>query len=119
MLTRRLDGAWDMSFGKGTNNFSSMAEATGQKVKSRLLLLFGEWFLDTSAGMPYLGDIMVKPTNLPLAESLIKRNILGTEGVLEIISFSLDLDHETRKLTVTTSVRTIYEDISTIKANFL
>lgn len=119
MLTRRLDNTWDMSFGKGMNNFARDAEATGQKVKTRLLLLRAEWFLDTSAGVPYLQQIMVKPADLPLAESLIKQCILATEGVLEIISFTMTLNPENRKLSVETSIRTTYDDISTIKVNFL
>ena len=117
-LTRRLEN-WDMSFGTGRSNYAESAEACGQNVKSRLLLLAGEWFLDADAGLPYLGQIVIKPANLPLAESLIKRRILDTDGVAEITGFLMDFDSNTRRLTVSAQVRTIYDDITTIKANLL
>lgn len=119
MLTRRLDSNYDMSFGRGPNDFARDAQATAQKVKSRLLLLAGEWFLDISAGVPYLQQIMTKPADLPNAEALIKACILGTEGVLEILTFSTSFDPATRKLSMSASVRTTYDDITTIEANFL
>ena len=119
MLTRRLDANYDICFGRGLNDFARDAEATAQKVKSRLLLLAGEWFLDTSAGVPYLQQIMIKPADLPLAESLIKAAILGTDGVAELVGFATTYDAGTRKLSVTASVRTTYDDISNIKVNLL
>lgn len=118
MLVRRLGPDWDITFGRGLANFARDAGATAQCVKTRLQLLRGEWFLDTSAGVPYLQDICVKPANLPLAESIIKRTILETEGVAEIVSFSLTLD-DRRKLQVYARVRTIYDDISTIQVSLL
>lgn len=119
LLTRRLDSNWDFTFGQGRANYAVDAEATAQKVKARLLLLQGEWFLDTSAGVPYLTKICVKPADLPLAEALIKRTILGTEGVAAITEFSLDFNDGARRLTLSAKVRTIYDDISTIKVNLL
>lgn len=119
MLTRRLDNNWDMTFGQGLANYARDAEATAQSVKTRLQLLRSEWFLDTSAGVPYLQEICVKPASLPLAEGIIKRTILGTDGVAAIVSFALDLNSGTRKLTITAQVRTIYDDIANIKVNLL
>lgn len=119
MIVRRLGPGWDMTFGQGLANYARDAEATAQCVKTRLQLLRGEWFLDTTAGMPYLQDICVKPANLPLAESLIKRTILETEGVSEIVAFALELNPTTRKLSVYAQVRTTYDDISTITVNDL
>lgn len=119
MITRRLSPTWDMTFGNGLSNYARDAEATAQAVKTRLQLLREEWFLDTSAGVPYLQEICTKPANLPLAQSLIKQTILDTEGVREIVSFDLSVSTETRRMSVYTQVRTIYDDISTIKVNLL
>ena len=59
MLVRRLDPGHDMTFGQGLANYARDDEATAQAVKTRLLLLFNEWFLDTGAGQanhpPYRG----------------------------------------------------------------
>lgn len=119
MIVRRLGPGWDMQFGQGLANYARDAEATAQCVKTRLQLLRAEWFLDTTAGMPYLQQICVKPADLPLAQSLIKSTILETEGVQEIVSFALELNPNTRRLSVYAQVRTIYDDISTITVNDL
>jgi hypothetical protein len=117
MLTRRLAAGHDISFGLGLANFSQDAEAVAQNVKTRLLLLAGEWFLDAGAGLPYLRDIVIKPANIQLAQSLIKRRILETDGVASISDFAVSFDSNTRGLTVSVTVKTIYEDQTTIKVN--
>lgn len=115
-LTRRLDPETnDMSFGHGLANYADNAEACAQNVRTRLQLLYQEWFLDTSAGLPYLQSIMVRPSNVLLAESLVKKTILGTEGVASITSFNMTFDHETRKLAITAGVQTVYGDVVNIK----
>lgn len=117
MLVRRMTEGWDMSFGRGRHDFVSDAGATAQRVKTRLQLLYGEWFMDTSRGVPYLQEICVKPADIPMAESIIKRTILETAGVAEIVSFAMGFDAETRRLSVAARVRTIYDDISSIEVN--
>lgn len=119
MIVRRIGPDFDMTFGQGLANYARDAEATGQSVKTRLQLLREEWFLDTTAGVPYLQEICVKPENLPLAESEIKRTILETVGVASIESFELIFTPETRRLVVRASVRTIYDDITSIQVNLL
>lgn len=115
MLIRRLDPAHDMTFGQGLANYARDAEATAQAVRTRLLLLLGEWFLDTDAGVPYLQEIMVKPANLPLAEAILKRTIIETEGVAELRSFGMALDPETRRLTIQATVANVYGTVANIR----
>lgn len=117
MLARRLTTGWDMTFGQGLANYAADAEAVALRIKARLQLLRGEWFLDTDAGVPYLADIAIKPANLPLAESLLKQTIIDTEGVASVTGFSVALDREARKLTVSATVATIYDDNTTIKVS--
>lgn len=115
MLVRRLDPGHDMTFGQGMANYARDDEATAQAVKTRLLLLLEEWFLDTSAGVPHLQKIMVKPSNLPLAEAIIKRTILQTEGVAELHSFGMTFDREARRLTIQATVANTYGTVANIK----
>ena len=117
MLVRRLDEGHDMTFGQGAANYSRDDEATAQRVKTRLLLLFNEWFLDTNAGVPHLQEIMIRPANLPLAESIIKRTILETEGVAELRSFGMVFDRETRRLTIQATVTNTYGTTDNIKVS--
>lgn len=115
MLVRRLDDGHDMTFGQGVANYARDDEATAQKVKTRLLLLFNEWFLDTQAGVPHLQEIMVKPANFPLAEAIIKRTIIETEGVAELRAFAMTFDSEKRRLTIQATVTNIYGTVDNIK----
>lgn len=117
MLTRRLDQNHDMTFGQGRGNYAKNQEAVAQNVKTRLLLIMGEWFLDDDAGVPYLPEICVLPTNVAMAESLVKQCILGTAGVSEISSFNFGFSHETRKLTITATLKTAYGTIENIKVD--
>ncbi len=112
MRVRRLTKQHDMSFGFGRANLASQSEAVAQRVKTRLWLILGEWFMDTEAGIPYLTEILGNRVDLGRAEATFKEAITGTEGVLELISFSVVADTTTRKLTVSASVATIYGDIS-------
>lgn len=116
MLVRRLDPGHDMTFGQGVANYARDDEATAQAVKTRLLL-FNEWFLDTDAGVPYLQKVMIKPSNLPLAEALIKRTILQTEGVAELRSFGMTFDREIRRLTIQATVANTYGTVANIKVS--
>ena len=115
-LTRRLDPSTnDMTFGQGLANYADKAEACAQNVRTRHQLLYQEWFLDTSVGLPYLQNIMTRPSDILLAESLVKKCILGTEGVSSITKFNMTFDHETRILAIQASVQTIYGDVLNIK----
>lgn len=115
MIVRRLSDKWDMTFGQGLFNYARDQEAVSQNVKSRLQLLKEEWFLDVEAGVPYLQEIMVKPSNFPLAESIIKQTIIETDGIDELRNFQLLFDRETRRLTVTATVTTIYGTTENIR----
>lgn len=117
ILVRRLSPDWDMTFGQGLGNFARDAEAVGQDVKTRLQLLQEEWFLDLDAGIPYLQDIAVKPSNVTLAESIIKQCILDTAGVDEITEFAVTYDRDSRVFGVTATLRTIYDNFSEIKVS--
>lgn len=74
------------------------AEAVGQHVRQRLKTFEGEWFLDTTAGVPWLDQILGKNYDPALAEAVVKAEILDTDGVTEITSFSVSFDRATRGL---------------------
>lgn len=115
MLSRRLDDNHDMTFGGGLANFATRSEACAQNVRTRLMLIQEEWFLDITNGVPYLQQIAVKPADLALVESVIKQRILDTEDVAELRSFDMQFDSETRKLSIQATVSTVYGDTLNIK----
>lgn len=120
-LTRRLDANHDMTFGQGLANFAVDAEATAQNVRTRLELLQGEWFLDTSAGVPYLQNDYVakaitdKPADLAFSEAAVQQEILDTDGVDSLDGFASQFNRDTRLFSVQATVKTEFGTTENIK----
>ncbi|WP_175984549.1 hypothetical protein [Burkholderia stabilis] len=108
MRYRKQDADGDYVFGGGDADFLvNTPETVAQAVLTRLRLLRGEWFLDTTVGMPWATDVLGKYTN-GTYDAAIRQCILGTQGVTEITSYSSSVDPETRALTVSATINTIY-----------
>lgn len=76
------------------------AEAVGQHARQRLGTFYGEWFLDTECGVPWLEQIMGRQFDRPLAEAVIKKELLETDGVTGIGELSIGFDRRTRGIAV-------------------
>ena len=112
MRYRALSSSGDYTFGQsGANFLVNDAASVAQSIRTRLLLLEGEWFLDVTSGTPYATDILGKGTQA-LYDAALRARILGTQGVNSIISYSSEL--KKRTLTVTSTVDTIYGPITVI-----
>lgn len=91
MIYRRLSKEWDYTFGNGVSNYVNGAEAVAQAIKSRLLLLYGEWWEDQEDGLPLWQKIMGtsgRPENQQAVDLIIRDRISETEGVLAIIAWT-------------------------------
>jgi hypothetical protein len=104
-LTRHglaIDKATNDLFLDATNNLAmvSNAEAVGQHARQRLMTFHGEWFLDTEAGVTWLDDILGKREDFPLAEAIVKAEIIATDGVVGIGTFSISLARPERNLII-------------------
>ena len=73
-------------------------EAVAQHVRQRLMTYEGEWFLDRAVGVPWLRDILGEQYDPALAEAVIKAEILDSDGVVDINSFSVRFDRSSRGL---------------------
>ncbi|MCA8120426.1 hypothetical protein LGN07_17025 [Burkholderia cepacia] len=108
MRYRKLDADDDYVFGGSANDFLvNTPEAVGQAVLTRLRLHRGEWFLDTTVGMPWETDVIGKYTT-GTADAAIRACILGTTGVVEITAYASSRDSDTRALNVTATITTLY-----------
>lgn len=77
-----------------------LVDDTAQRVTTRLRMLLGEWFLDTTDGTPYFQSILIKSPNMDHVRSAFMDRVLGTEGVRSVQSMELDFDHVRRSLSV-------------------
>lgn len=107
MQYRKQDSAGDYVLGSGGDFFIDSSDAVAQAVSTRLALWKGEWFVDTSDGTPWMHEILGKRRGRN-PDSVIKERILGTSGVLEIVSYSSQYDGNTRSLRVSATLNTIY-----------
>jgi hypothetical protein len=108
MNYRKLDANGDYTFGQGSGNFfTDSPEAVGQAVKTRLGLIEGEWFLDTSQGTPYNSRILGAGT-VSQYDQAIQEVILNTNGVTRIVSYSSQVDSSSRAAGVNCTIDTIY-----------
>lgn len=73
------------------------AERIQQAVGIHLRTWLGEWFLDTSFGVPYLENILGKNRRPEITEAVLRSQILKVNGVKSIKSFTLQTDPHTRK----------------------
>lgn len=92
---------------------TSGQEAIEQHLRQRLQTFFGEWFLDGRIGVPYFQQILKKNPDLTVVDSLLKKEIIDTQGIEELTQFSANLNKSTRKLEINFEVRTIEGDVIT------
>lgn len=86
------------------------AEAVGQHARQRIMTHRGEWFLDVQAGVPWMQDIIGRGYDPVLAEALVKGEVVGTDGVVAVTSFSARFDRQTRGVRATDIVVTTEYD---------
>lgn len=79
-----------------------------QRVRVKLRFFQGEWFLDTSHGVPYFQSLLGKK-NIDFGDALtiLDEAVLEVEGIKEIISSSLDYDANQRKVFYTFKAQSI------------
>lgn len=111
MRYRMLDVNGDYCFGKGQQNITYGTYAVSQAIKTRLLLLKGEWWENKDEGLPLFQNILgysVSINNLDIVDSLIKERIIKTQGVITIKNFKSSF--EDRNYSFSCTVDTKYGD---------
>jgi len=101
----------DYSFGRGQQDFISDTLAVSQATKTRLLLLYGEWWEDKDKGLPLFDRILGQPgtpDHQQAVDLLVQGVIADTQGVINIKDFKGVYDQRTYSLSCT--VETQYGD---------
>lgn len=96
----RLDSNGDAVFINGPLTLEGVThkaqDVVAQRLTIRLRTFLGEWFLDTTYGVPYLSRILVKNVSKTTVDNILREEILNEPGVLEIQKFSSTFDAGTR-----------------------
>lgn len=112
MRYRKLDDNNDYVFGHGSEDYLvDTPQTVAQAIFTALRLLLGEWFLDTTVGVPWLTQVVGR-NKKDSYDQIIKSTIRGVQGVVDIGTYSSTLDATTRMLTVTeVEVITVYGSV--------
>lgn len=87
----------DLSIASGDIETIKGIDEAGQRIRDRLLTFIGEWFLNLSFGVDYIGRIMVKNPRTSVVSAHLRSEILkSADG--KITAFSSNI--EDRVLTV-------------------
>ena len=111
MKIRKVDSTGDVVFGQPNDYYINTLQGMALLIKDRLNLWTGEWFQNTSDGVPYLTD-MIQNNSLPLLEATIKKRILSTPNVTSIKSFQTNYNKNTRELILSITIITQFGDVT-------
>lgn len=107
--------AYDIAMNIGTNDLILQdrdlmvidnAERVAQQIVIQLRFWYGEWFLDTSDGVPYLERVLVKNPNLNHIRQIFREAIEKVPDVKKVNYVDLDFDEVQRGLMVSYQVLT-------------
>lgn len=109
MLDIALDArTHDIVLVDGDMLFIDNAERVAQQIKIQLLTFYGEWYLDTTWGVPYLEYILVKNPNFTIIRQIFKEQILSVDDVKSVDSLEVEYDAQTRTMKVDYTASTEY-----------
>ena len=89
----------DLSISKGKIVLTNGNAEIVQRVKMRLQWLVGEWFLDTTKGLPWFQEILGNK-NTNNAVMLIRDQITSTSGVDSVSTINVIFDAQKRELSI-------------------
>ena len=113
--TELIQSDQDYTFGQSLQNMVSTKEAVGQAVKTRLKLLYSEWWEDIEDGLPLFEQILAIPAtgnNKQIVDKLIQDRIQQTLNVTGITSFQSIFDNKTRQYTFTCTIDTKFGQVN-------
>lgn len=81
------------------------AEVVAQRLRITLYTFLGEWFLDTTVGVPYFQQIFGKLRSKASVDLIFQQIITTDPDVIEILTFESVLDKTARGYSMTFQVR--------------
>jgi len=117
-LTLKLDDNNDIDLVNNNFVLISGVNALRDRLATNLRTFQGEWYLDTTLGIPFFEQVFKKAVNVGALYTIFSGAIRRTAGVSAINSLQFDQDNATRNLDITFSVTaddgTILEDTITL-----
>lgn len=104
----KLNDAGDLDLdASGRATLIGGAAQIAQQVRLTLLIFLGEWFLDTTFGMPYFQSILGKGRSVYEIEAIVRQRVRAVPGVQMVGVINAKVDPVLRRLSV------VIQDIAT------
>jgi hypothetical protein len=88
-----------------------------QVIRHEISLFYGEWFMDSSKGIPYFPTSDSKSEHRIILETALRTKVSGIKGVKRIIYFRSALDRSTRLFRVDFAVMSEYGEFESSWTN--
>jgi len=106
-----LDENNDLVFINGqTPTTSYPVQVVAQRLGIRLRTFLGEWFVNTSYGIPYWQRILGRKTTKAAIDKIFQQQILDEVGVMQITSFNSTF--ENRQYSLSFRVKVVSGEVS-------
>jgi hypothetical protein len=76
------------------------ADMIAQRVRCRLLLMRGEWYLDQRVGVPWRQTMAAKGTTTARMARIIRRALLGVPGIRRVLDVTVTVNSITRTASI-------------------
>lgn len=97
----------DLVFANGyTLTTSDEANVVAQRIYIHLRTFKGEWFMDTTYGVPWFEIFGKKNITKGYVDRILQEEVYKVEGVREVVAWESSLNNQSRNYQVTFSVRT-------------
>lgn len=116
MIVRELDNNHDWTFGRSKASYLTGSNAIAQSIKTKLMALKGNWFLNREEGIAWF-DYLEKNPNVKQLEVDVRNEILKVSGVVEITEFDIQLDPVERYFLIQVTYIDIYNDTRGVEFN--
>ena len=107
---RALDDLHDWQFGQGLQSYKSDLDALKQSVQTRLMQWENNCFFAMDEGVDYANELDIGTKDA--LDLDIKRVILKTSGVLRIDDYSSTLALDSRSISISCNIQTIYGNLA-------
>lgn len=121
-----MDITLDISTGDAVFNNGTLAASgttqtrksdLGQRLILRLSTFRGEWFLDTTFGVPWFTELLGKKVGKGYFDAIIQSEIRKEPDVIEILDYTSTYDNTTRNISITARIRGTEDTILTLTSD--
>jgi hypothetical protein len=106
----------DLDIRNGDLYLVTGTDAIAQNLQQTLQLWLGEWFLDTTKGIPFKQQILIKNPNLDVVQADIVNAAVAVPGVTQVMNVTFNYSNQSRTFSISVDAQTSTGEIITVPA---